>query len=379
MDFDLEKHGSSAYALPRLHRLKGLLQRPRSRRSRLMVIFVVMVLLLGFWNAVKLGTWRRDLAYVLRPVWDTAPKGFTVIPHFAAPRDHWDITDGTAGTAGSDVQSQTNGAGAIDIPKWCSLHGWTTRTTRPLLVDAVLVSSELDMLETRLREYLPHVDIFVIVESDRTFAGTPKPLHFSDNLQHFDTLVNQYRKEGSEYPKIVYGKVDHLLPDQKKGSFANEYKMRQSVSGLLDALKLQPGSLVLNSDVDEIISRQTLQLLKACETPDNIHLNVKNYRYAWQWPIPDDGYWRPHLTTVGESRTVAYGHGRVSDVMLDSAGWHCTLCFKTLKEMREKMVGYSHNDRVRDMRVAEIGRIREQVCEGREIFEMWPVSVFPRF
>ena len=404
-----EKHGYNPSS--RILRFKSCLPRLRSRRSRIGIALAVIALLWVVCNTVKIGTWRRDFGYVLRPVWDTKPKAFTVIPQFAAPlRGHStlgrrdvhrvgtntsligytggygeggaDETYGQAGGKRGEESGELNGRAGVhkedqvDIPKWCDLHGWTPRDKKPLLVDAVLLSSEIDMLEIRIREYLDHVDIFVVVESDRTFSGAPKRLFFAEKRQYFEDLVASARAKGSIYPKILYGNIDTLLPAQPKGSFENEYKMRQSVSALLDTLDLHPGDLVLNSDVDEIIAENTLHLLKACSTPTELHLNVRNYRYGWRWPIPDGGYWRPHLTTVGPGRTVAYGHGRVSDLLLQGAGWHCTFCFKTLGEMKEKMQGYSHNDRVRDTRIAGMERIRRKVCEGREIFEMWPVSFF---
>jgi beta-1,4-mannosyl-glycoprotein beta-1,4-N-acetylglucosaminyltransferase len=302
-------------------------------------------------NQTRIGTWRRDFVYLIRPIWDTPPKPFHVIPHYAPPLSR---------------------SGAEDIDAWCGLHNFTSRGgAKPTIVDAVLLSSEVDMLEIRIREYKGIVNTFVVVESDRTFAGTEKRLYFEESRRKLEALLVG---SGS---RIVYHKVEGLLPGRTKGSFENEYAMRTAVSSTLTSLRLSPGSLILNSDVDEIISRDTLQLLASCNVPNNLHLNVKNYRYSWAWPILDAGYWRPHVS-ISDGGAVGYSHGRVGDVMLEGAGWHCTFCFATIAEMRDKMLGYSHNDRVRDQRIARLDRIRSKVCRGEEAFEMYPVSRYVR-
>ena len=328
---------------------------PRGRsRSRWCIGLFVLVVVLGLLNHRALGTWRRDFIYLIRPLWDSPEPPFHIIPHFPAPS----TTD--------------------DDAAWCALHDWTARptnpstgTTRPLVVDAILLSTELDMLEIRMREYLPYVSTFVIVEADRAFSGEEKPLYFQHNRERFEDIVM-----GSA-ATISYHPITTLLPDQPVGSFENEITMRQAVSTVLASLALPAGSLVIQSDVDEIVSRQTLDLLSTCQGyPSTLHLNVKNYRYDFAHPIPDQGYWRPHMyTTQVDGEALPYYHGRGSNEMLAGAGWHCSFCFATLEEMRIKMKGYSHNDRLRDPKaLLNTENLRRRVCEGRDPFDMWPVS-----
>ncbi|ORX39366.1 glycosyl transferase [Kockovaella imperatae] len=323
-----------------------LLPRGRSR-SRWIILALTALFVLAVLNHRALGTWRRDFVYLIRPLWDTPEPPFHIIPHYASPT-------------------------ADDTTGWCALHGWTPRPTDPRtghgqvkIVDAVLLSSELDMLEIRMREYLPYVTTFVIVEADRTFSGEPKPLYFDQN--RFNTII-----KGCPGTTIEYHVIRDLQPDQPVGSFDNEIKMRRAVSEVLASLDLPAGSLVIQSDVDEIISWQTLDLLTTCQGfPQTLHLNVKNYRYDFAHPIPDEGYWRPHVyTTQTDHEGVGYYHGRGSNELLAGAGWHCSFCFATLDEMRAKMRGYSHNDRLRDPSLLDT--LRSRVCDGRDPFNMWP-------
>ncbi|WOO85357.1 Beta-1,4-mannosyl-glycoprotein 4-beta-N-acetylglucosaminyltransferase [Vanrija pseudolonga] len=316
----------------------------RPLRAALVGTIALLVLL---YNAHAISTLRRDVGYILRPLWDTPEPAFNVIKHF--PR------------AGDDNDEQ-----------WCGAHGWATRRGgKPVVVDAVPVSTELDMLEIRWREYAPFVDILLVVESNMTFAGTPKPLHFAAHRARFERIAHD---AGA---KLVYRAVTDFEPNLPSGSFKNEACQRQAISDLIAAERgsgaIPPGALIIQSDVDEIVSRDTLQLLTMCSGfPSQLHLQVDNYLYSYDQPLNDGGYWRPRVVTVpagGEG--VDYHHGRGSDDLLAAAGWHCSFCFPTLQDMRAKMTGYSHNDRLTSARLLDERRLRRRVCEGRDPFGMW--------
>lgn len=319
------------------------------RRPKTFLLAAVLALLVLF-NTTAIGTFRRDFVYLIRPLWDRPERPFTMIPHYSSP-----IT------------------GKRD---WCKLHGWTARpmaAERPIIVDAVPISTELDMLEIRMREYAPFVKIFVIVEAPMTHAGRPKPLFFAEQRQRFDRIADDIGA------KIVYAAVEGMVPDLPVGSFGNEIKQRTKISDLLNDLRnkgeIHEGSLVIQSDMDEIISRQTLDLLTSCtDYPTELHLNVKNYRYSFNFPLLDTGYWRPRVVTVG-SGPITYQHGRASDWLLEGAGWHCSFCFPTLDDMRAKMQGYVHNDRVRDKSILNEDVLRGRVCRGEDPFGMYPVCL----
>ncbi|KAL1409322.1 hypothetical protein Q8F55_003303 [Vanrija albida] len=320
----------------------------RPLRTALVASAVTFLLLLL--NFHTLSTIRRDIGYIFRPLWDTPEPPFRVLKHFPPP-----------------------GEGEIDTTAWCALHNWTARSGKPIVVDAVPVSTELDMLEVRWREYAPFVDIFIVVESTMTFAGTPKPAHFEQHRAKFEAIA---KAAGA---KLVYKKVTDFEPNLPSGSFKNEIKQRVAISDLIEqervlAGSIPPGSLVIQSDVDEIISRDTLRLLTTCSGfPSQMHLSVDNYIYSFDQPLNDGGYWRPRVVTVpSTSERINYHHGRGAEDMLAGAGWHCTFCFPTLEDMRAKMRGYSHNDRLTSKKLLDEKHLRRRVCEGRDPFGMWP-------
>lgn len=69
----------------------------------------------------------------------------------------------------------------------CRLHGWSARTAPKnfKVLDAVLMSSELDLLEIRMNELDVVVDRFFILESNATFTGLPKETYFQNNRERF--------------------------------------------------------------------------------------------------------------------------------------------------------------------------------------------------
>lgn len=356
----------------------------RLGNSRVLAYLLLACLALLYWFATELGTLRRDFGYLVRPLWDRPEKTFKIVPHYAAPVGKWHVAKGAV-VDEDDLERKAR-------EEYCALFGWQARPSgyggkvddQPIIVDAALVSTELDMLEIRWKEYEPFVDLFIVVEANMTFAGTPKRKYFADEWLHEEGQKERSNRfDFIPRHKILYLAVDGLLPDLSPGSFENEATMRQRITELFrdQASKgiIPSGSLILHSDVDEVISRDTLSLLSVCEGfPSRLHLNVKNYRYGFNFPLADDGYWRPKVVTYqpdADDDNLEYGHGRASDTILADAGWHCSWCFRTLEEMRLKMLGYSHNDRVRGRKdLLDWKMLRQRVCKGQEPFDMLPVS-----
>jgi hypothetical protein len=60
-----------------------------------------------------------------------------------------------------------------------------------LIFDAGLLFNEMDLLAIRLGELWDAVDHFVVVESDRTFAGRPKPYFFGAHVSRFGRFAGK--------------------------------------------------------------------------------------------------------------------------------------------------------------------------------------------
>jgi beta-1,4-mannosyl-glycoprotein beta-1,4-N-acetylglucosaminyltransferase len=287
------------------------------------------------------------LSYVSRPLWDHPPENFEVIPHYYAE--------------------------GVPMSTLCQLHEWTykgdNRTNK--VVDAVIFANELDLLEIRLRELYPVVDLFFIVESAKTFTDKPKPLAFMENKERFRFAED----------KIVYGefKAPPVTEEQAMG-FTLETMLRDFMSNLLRSRGVVNDDIVIMADVDEIPSRHTIELFKHCDGfPDVLHLGMKNYLYSFEFPIthqagyltdasPNSYQWRPQIHRW--SNGAYYRHGRSTATMLADSGWHCSFCFRYIKDFTFKMTAYSHSDRVRSADFLDPARVQRIACEGTDIFDM---------
>ena len=151
--------------------------------------------------------------------------------------------------------------------------------------------------------------------------------------------------------------------------------MRIRINSVLTRHGVRSGDLIIQSDVDEIPSRSTIALLRTCQGfADNLHLSLKGYIFSFAFSL-----YQP--TTAASVKTYRpsdgfyYSHQRHGDFILEDAGWHCSFCFRYLSDFRDKMTGFSHFDRVTDPRSQlRNGDIQRKICDGRDIFDMFPVS-----
>ncbi|KAI8845594.1 glycosyl transferase [Chytridium lagenaria] len=250
----------------------------------------------------------------------------------------------------------------------CRLHGWNTTDQPPKTYDAIIFSVELDLLEIRLRELYPVVDHFVILESNTTFTGNPKPYHFDDNKNHLQSHSGRLLKPG-ESPFVV------------------ENSMRVNMTMHLVDIGIKKQDLVIMADVDEIPSRESISLLQTCHfQPNVLHLRMQNFIYSFDF-LADMDHWRAKIVRVpddfeewffGEGSKITptppfyYGHSRSSNHILSDAGWHCSFCFPRLSDFVFKMTAYSHADRVTNKKLLNPERIQRVICEGKDIFGMMP-------
>lgn len=247
----------------------------------------------------------------------------------------------------------------------CKLHSWVEREQRNNLqvLDAVLMSSELDLLEIRMNELDSVVDRFFIIESNSTFTGIPKATYFADNKERFAKFDH----------KITY-QLFHGPVQPEQSAWDVEAATRDAMTRLLEShhrnLPSGTQSLIIMSDIDEIPSQHTISLLKACEFGEAIHLQLRNFVYSFEWHV-DMASWRASVQLWRPG--VFYRHSKSVDRMLADSGWHCSYCFRSIREYAVKMTGFSHSDRIGgNMKLLDPRRIQETICKGKDIFGMLP-------
>ncbi|KAL0955989.1 hypothetical protein HGRIS_002166 [Hohenbuehelia grisea] len=284
---------------------------------------------------------QNALSYATRPLWDSPEGPKEVIPHYYAEQMKMDAAT-------------------------CKLHGWQERPAGSTVkvLDAVLMSSELDLLEIRMNELDSVVDFFFIVESNATFTGLPKETYFASNRARYSKFES----------KIVYKFLPGFPLKPGQTAWDVEAHTRNTMTFLLKShmQKSPSGSkhLVIMSDVDEIPSHHTISLLKACDFGSSIHLQLRNYLYSFEWYIGPTS-WRVSVHDWHQGSF--YRHSQSGDRILADSGWHCSYCFRTLPEYVVKMKGFSHSDRIGGNKaLLDPKRIQQTICTGKDMFDMLP-------
>lgn len=143
-----------------------LFRRPRSTGIIIIaILFCTLVLFAVVQNQYQL---KNTFSYATRPLWDKSAGPSEVIPHYYGE--------------GLKMDAST-----------CLLHGWKERQEKTdiKVLDAVLMSNELDLLEIRMNELDSVVDYFLIVESNATFTGLRKETYFAQNRERFSKFQHK--------------------------------------------------------------------------------------------------------------------------------------------------------------------------------------------
>ncbi|XP_050214116.1 uncharacterized protein LOC126665378 [Mercurialis annua] len=306
-----------------------------SKRAPRKLLFVILLVLVPICT-IAILTHAQKISYFFRPLWDNPPPPFTRLPHYYAEN--------------------------VSMEHLCNLHGWSLRTEPRRIFDGIIFSNELDILEIRWRELHPYISKFVILESNTTFTGIPKPLFFASNQNRFSFFKD----------KIVHGVFSGHVATRElyEDPFVLESEQRAAMNSLIRRAGISNGDLLIMSDTDEIPSPQTLKLLKWCDgIPPVLHLEMRHYMYSFEFPV-DYSSWRASVHVYGP--WTRYRHSRQTDLIFADAGWHCSFCFRRLSEIAFKMTAYSHADRVRKKRFLNYARIQKLVCSGDDLFDMLP-------
>lgn len=127
-----------------------------------------------------------------------------------------------------------------------------------VIVDAVMVRDELDLLEARLTEYAPFVDLFVVIEGDRQFGnGADKPYHVTDNPERFAPWVDSI--------EVVRHRVT------ANDAWKREHEQRRALHQVVE--QCAGDDLILWGDVDEFWPVDVLARdIRTPLTIDNRHM-----------------------------------------------------------------------------------------------------------
>jgi beta-1,4-mannosyl-glycoprotein beta-1,4-N-acetylglucosaminyltransferase len=206
-----------------------------------------------------------------------------------------------------------------------------------VIYDCFIFFDEIELLELRLQILGGVVDRFVVVESDVTFQGEAKALHYLANAHGYAQWAD----------KIVHVAVTDM-PDCETAWDRERYQRRAIMRGLDGAAD---DDLVVIADVDEI-PRPEILLRLADELVTPVALRMSMYYYFANlmvrptWDLPKAAR-RRDLHDAEELRTAR------GLPIVEGAGWHFSY-FMDREGIRRKLSSFSHVEYANDRYMSPI-------------------------
>lgn len=190
-----------------------------------------------------------------------------------------------------------------------------------MIVTAQPVLNELDLLEVKFEELKGVVDCHVVVESDLTYTGLPKPLWFLNNKERF-----------AQYPIFHY---IARLPEITQSPWQREEAMHREIARCVSRLNPE---IVMWLDADEVPRRNVVERFLAMKERtailemDQINFYF-NRRCTWM-------KWRfPKISRYVDGDTSRRNETQFP--VLPDAGWHFQN-FGPKEAVLDKLKSFSH-------------------------------------
>lgn len=206
-----------------------------------------------------------------------------------------------------------------------------------MLVDAVLLHDELDLLQARAALLHEHVDLLVVAESAWTFTGRPKPRHLSERLA-----------DGAAPPHLGPDRVrvvEYRLPPGEPTTWQVEKHAR---TALAEALReIAPDAVALFCDVDEIPSDEQAARARSVTAAHAVPMRT-SYRRA-NWMLESANIWRtPKVSPVADLPDdideLRWARGQEIPDLAGEAGLHASYLGFTAADLARKYASFSHTE-----------------------------------
>jgi beta-1,4-mannosyl-glycoprotein beta-1,4-N-acetylglucosaminyltransferase len=232
-----------------------------------------------------------------------------------------------------------------------------------MVVDAFIFYNEFDLLEVRLEELYSVVDKFVIVESNHKLSGHIKPLFFLENQHKYSKYLDKIIRVTCPDLHVSENTLDTTQ------SFENEINQREFI---FEVIKDFPeDSIIMISDLDEMPSRQSIELLKNSSLPvafahDFFYYDYTSYKGKWtgtkaflKSTIVSKNQIQGTRNALTVDRAISQGY-KVID-----AGWHLSYFFD-LDGIETKIKSFAHQEFNSD---TVISKIKQAVFEKKDLFD----------
>lgn len=219
--------------------------------------------------------------------------------------------------------------------------------TGPAVIDIILFSDEFELFELRCHELDGVVSHHVVVESDTTFSGQPKPLRFKE-----------WMDSGEIDPRFAQKTFVIAVTDMPPGPnpWVREAWQRNAMIKAVDLLGIHDSDIIMMSDGDEIPKRDTVAAMKYrfmmhSTAPIFPAVFKQLGHYYWLNMLgepPNDDWYGTRVCQAMSLRECTPQHMRITEPdkfrsIIGNGGWHWSY-LGGRDRIRSKVAAFSHHD-----------------------------------
>ena len=190
------------------------------------------------------------------------------------------------------------------------------------------MNDEIELLEARLREGDGIVDWWVIIEASETHTGTSKPLHFVNNMVHFNPWLSRI--------KYIIADLSSATDPWAKEALQRDY-ISQAISEAL------PDDIISITDADELIAASSWSEIKRLTEYGPVLLPMQQHYFSLTWATP----WWGERGRVARKKDVgivsSFADYKGFTVRLYNAGWHLS-CLGGPERVADKLKAFAHTE-----------------------------------
>lgn len=224
------------------------------------------------------------------------------------------------------------------------------------IYDIFLYNGEYEMLEFRLKELGPYVDVFVIAEASFTFSGQQKELKFPSDMFKY-----------KDY-NIKYVRIEETNEEEFKTAWDREHYTRIFLGNYVKNL-VEEEDLLMLSDVDEIPNFRDNIFISAIQNLEegSFGLAMKFFYYNLNWINqklwPGTVVFRKSLLSKTNLEMIRSTRGMQKMIQ---NGYHLSYFFSP-EGIVEKLNAFSHQEYNNDQ-YKNLEEIKYKIDNGIDLF-----------
>jgi beta-1,4-mannosyl-glycoprotein beta-1,4-N-acetylglucosaminyltransferase len=239
-----------------------------------------------------------------------------------------------------------------------------------MIIDSFMFFNEFDILEGRLEYLYDHVDYFVLVESNLTHGGQPKPMHFMENMSRYKKYLDKviYMPYAASVDQFEYNKMPTHDRDFETGPWQMENAQRNHIA---KALEFFPeDALLLISDVDEIPHKDCMAIAENSFKDFGPILAIQQTYYCYNFNQKYKNPWHGTVATkcgYAKANTPQFCRNHKYNIpVISQGGWHLTY-WGTPEHIATKVKSFAHQE-LNTERFTDPEYIKQQVAAGKDLF-----------